>query len=37
MMTGIGLATILVHCAGGSFILGFNMGFTTFAGRAFGA
>lgn len=37
MMTGIGLATILVHCSGGALILGFNMGFTTLAGRAFGA
>lgn len=37
MMAGIGLATVLVHCLGGSLIYGFNVGFTNFASRAFGA
>lgn len=37
MMAGIGLAAVLVHCLGGSLILGFNSGFTNFASRAFGA
>lgn len=37
MMAGIGLAAVLVHCLGGSLILGFNAGFTNFASRAFGA
>lgn len=36
-MTGIGLATILIHCVGGSLILGFNTGFTALSSRAFGA
>lgn len=37
MMSGIGLATVLLHCLGGSLIYGFNSGFTNFASRAFGA
>ena len=36
-MGGIGLAAVLIHCLGGSLILGFNSGFTNFASRAFGA
>ena len=36
-MTGIGIATILVHCVGGSLTLGFNTGYCTLASRAFGA
>lgn len=36
-MAGIGIATILVHCVGGSLTHGFNCGFTNFGGRAFGA
>jgi Na+-driven multidrug efflux pump len=37
MMAGIGMATILVHCVGGSLILGFGSGFVGFASRAYGA
>ena len=37
MMAGIGMATIVVHCVGGSLIHGFSTGFTSFASRAFGA
>lgn len=36
-MTGIGLATIMIHCLGGSILHGFGLGFTNFASRAFGA
>lgn len=37
MMAGIGMATIIIHCVGGSLIHGFSTGFTNFASRAFGA
>lgn len=37
MMAGIGIATILVHCVGGSLTHGFNCAYTNFASRSFGA
>lgn len=37
MMAGIGMATILIHCIGGSLIVGFRTGYTNFASRAYGA
>ena len=36
-MAGIGLATIFVHCIGGAFTLGFNVGFTAVSSRSYGA
>lgn len=37
MMTGIGIATILVHCVGGSLTHGMNCGYTNFSSRSYGA
>lgn len=37
MMAGIGLASIFIHCVGGTLIHGFNVGFTALGSRAFGA
>lgn len=37
MMSGIGMATILIHCIGGSLITGFRTGYANLSSRAFGA
>jgi Na+-driven multidrug efflux pump len=37
MMAGIGMATIIIHCIGGSLLHGINIGYSSLASRAFGA
>jgi Na+-driven multidrug efflux pump len=37
MIAGLGLSMILIHSLGGSLLLGFNSGYSTYASRAFGA
>jgi hypothetical protein len=37
LLAGIGMASIIAHCIGGSLITGFITGFTGFASRAYGA